>query len=60
MKSVATGRGVTLIHRTENEGMDVACHNVTLSYLRLRGKLRCECVRGGRVLGCSLGFSTFF
>ena len=30
---------ITLIRRTENAGMDLGSHNVTLEYMRLRGSL---------------------
>lgn len=35
-----TGRGLALLKRTENEGMDFAAHNVTLSWMAAQGKLR--------------------
>lgn len=39
IKSVTEGKDITLIIRTNNEGMDIGCHNVSLSYLRFRGSL---------------------
>ena len=39
VKRVMTFGDVTLIYRTENEGMDVASHNITLSYMKHLGRL---------------------
>ena len=32
--------GLTFLHRTENEGMDIAAHNVTLAFLQSQRKLK--------------------
>lgn len=32
--------GLTLLHRTENEGMDIAAHNVTIAFLQSQRKLK--------------------
>ena len=51
LSTVYAGEGLSVLKRVENEGMDFAAHNITLTWLAAQGKL--GCVGGGRwVLGC--------
>ena len=40
IKQVFANNKFTLIQRTENVGMDVAAHNITLEYMKAVGRLR--------------------
>lgn len=39
LSAVYAGEGVAVLKRAENEGMDFAAHNITLTWLAAQGKL---------------------